>query len=55
MREGLRLVIFGSAEMASLAEFYFRNDSAHEVVAFAVDDEYADESTFEGLPLLAFN
>ena len=32
------LVIFGSAEIAELAKFYFENDSNRKVVAFTVDD-----------------
>jgi sugar O-acyltransferase (sialic acid O-acetyltransferase NeuD family) len=49
------LVIFGSAEIARLARYYFENDSAFRVVAFAVDDEHVDASEIEGLPLLPFS
>lgn len=49
-----KLAIFGSAEIASLAHFYFRHDSDYEVVAFTVDDDYADAQSFEDLPLLGF-
>lgn len=49
------LVIFGSAEIASLAKFYFDRDSGFNVIAFTVDDEYAKENTFEGLPLIPFS
>lgn len=49
------LVIFGSAEIAALARFYFENDSPYEVVAFTVDDEFVEEETFEGLPLVPFS
>ena len=49
------LVIFGSAEIASLARFYFEHDSDYRVVAFTVDDEYVDSDTFDGLPLLPFS
>lgn len=48
------LVIFGSAEIAYLARYYFEQDSDHRVVAFTVDDEYAVDDTFDGLPLVPF-
>ena len=49
------LVIFGSAEIASLAKLYFTEDSEYEVVGFTVDDEFRDELTYEGLPLVPFS
>jgi sugar O-acyltransferase (sialic acid O-acetyltransferase NeuD family) len=49
------LVIFGNAEIASLARFYFDHDSDHRVVAFTVDDDYVTESSFEGLPVIPFS
>jgi len=50
-----KLVIFGNAEIASLAKYYFEQDSKYTVVAFTVDDEYCNEDTFEGLPLIPFS
>ncbi|MBO6805972.1 acetyltransferase [Thalassospira sp.] len=50
-----KLLIFGSAEIASLARYYFSHDSSYEVVAFTVDDEFANKETFEGLPLVPFS
>ena len=49
-----KLVIFGSAETAALARFYFEHDSNHQIVGFTADDEYVDRETFEGLPLVPF-
>ena len=49
-----RVVIFGAGDIARLAHFYFTHDSAHEVVAFTVDEEYLIGDTFEGLPLVDF-
>ena len=49
------LVIFGSGEIASLAKYYFEVDGGREVIAFTVDDEYATEASFEGVPLLAWS
>lgn len=50
-----KLAIFGSAEIASLAHFYFRHDSDYEVVAFTVDDDYVEADSFEDLPLIGFS
>ena len=47
------LVIFGAADTAQLAHFYFSTDSEYKVVAFVVDPEYVKESSFCGLPLLS--
>jgi sugar O-acyltransferase (sialic acid O-acetyltransferase NeuD family) len=49
------LVIFGSAEMAELAKFYFTHDSERKVVAFTVDDAYIKDDQFNGLPLVPFS
>lgn len=49
------LVIFGTAEMAELARFYFENDSEYRVVAFTVDDGFAASDSFQGLPLVPFS
>lgn len=32
-----QIVIFGTGEIAELADFYFTRDSPHEVAGFAVD------------------
>lgn len=50
-----QLVIFGSAEIAELAHYYFSNDSDYRVVAFTVDDAYAEGKQFLGLPLVPFS
>lgn len=50
-----KVVIFGTAENSSLAHFYLRHDSTHDVVAFAVNEEYlGEEREFEGLPVVSF-
>ena len=49
------VVIFGTRDFASLAHFYLRHDSPHNVVGFTVHREYLPESAeFEGLPVVAF-
>jgi sugar O-acyltransferase (sialic acid O-acetyltransferase NeuD family) len=47
-----RLVIFGTGDIARLANVYFTRDSPHEVVGFTVDPAYRSGDTFEGLPLV---
>src|SRR5580704_16260922 len=50
-----KVVLFGLRDFASLAHFYLKYDSPHEVVAFTVDKEYVPaDQTFEGLPVVAF-
>ena len=50
-----KVIIFGLQDLASLAHFYLKHDSEHEVVAFSVTREYlSEEDTFEGVPVVAF-
>jgi sugar O-acyltransferase (sialic acid O-acetyltransferase NeuD family) len=49
------LVIFGSAEIARLAKFYFENDSDRRISAFTVDDEFVDAKEIDGRPLIPFS
>jgi sugar O-acyltransferase (sialic acid O-acetyltransferase NeuD family) len=50
-----QVVIFGLRDFASLAHFYLKYDSPHEVVAFTVHGEFMPpDATFEGCPVVAF-
>jgi len=50
-----KVIIFGVLDFASLAHYYLRTDSKHEVVAFTVSKEYMpDNAVFEGLPVVPF-
>jgi sugar O-acyltransferase (sialic acid O-acetyltransferase NeuD family) len=49
-----KIVIFGESQLASLAHFYFKHDSPHEVSAFTVDRDYLNTNEYENLPLVAF-
>ena len=49
------LIIFGTAEIAELAYFYFTNDSDYDVVAFTADDEFIDQDFFLELPIIPFS
>lgn len=48
------LIVFGDAEQAQLAYYYFSKDSSYEVVAFAVDKAFIKKFEFCGLPVVAF-
>ncbi len=48
------IVIFGAGDIAELAHHYFGRYGGREVAAFAVDAAYLKESTFCGLPVVAF-
>lgn len=48
------VVIFGTGDLASVAYFYFTNDSEFNVVAFTVDQKFRQEEQFHSLPVLAF-
>tara|TARA_R110002096_G_scaffold33234_10_gene96151 strand:- start:381 stop:1076 length:696 start_codon:yes stop_codon:yes gene_type:complete len=49
------LVLFGSAEIAELARFYFENDGGRKVAAFTVDDAYVEVDSFDGLPMVPWS
>lgn len=50
-----RVIIFGVRDFASLAHFYLKHDSSHEVVAFSVSLSYMpDAPRFEGRPVVPF-
>jgi len=51
-----KIIIFGTKDFASLAHFYLKNDSDHEVVAFCLDKKYmTNGESFEGLPVVEFD
>jgi sugar O-acyltransferase (sialic acid O-acetyltransferase NeuD family) len=49
-----KIIIFGTGDIAQLANYYFEIDSEHEVVAFTVDKDFCTSEIFEGKPLVAF-
>lgn len=49
-----KLIIFGTGDIAQIANFYFEKDSEYKVDSFVVDGEYIKESYFEGLPVIPF-
>src|SRR5258708_3005104 len=48
------VVLFGAADIASVAHFYFTHDTPRKVAAFTVDQEYLKEKEYCGLPVVAF-
>src|SRR6266849_4020894 len=46
------LVIVGSGVTARMAHHYFTRDSEHKVIAFTVDQQYLNDDSFLGLPLV---
>ena len=48
------IIIFGTGDIAQIANYYFDIDSNYQVVAFTVDKNYCNEATYEGKPLIAF-
>ena len=49
-----QIIIFGTGEIAELADFYFTNDSPHEVAGFTVDAAFVKQAEFRGRPVVAF-
>jgi sugar O-acyltransferase (sialic acid O-acetyltransferase NeuD family) len=49
-----KLFIFGARNLAEMAHYLFTTDSDYEVAGFTVDAEYLKESTFQGLPVIAY-
>ena len=49
-----KLIIFGTGDIAQIANYYFETDSEYEVIAFTVDKEYMQRSVFENKPVIPF-
>jgi sugar O-acyltransferase (sialic acid O-acetyltransferase NeuD family) len=49
-----QIIVFGTGEIAELADFYFAHDSACEVVAFTVDEAFLKQTEFHGRPVVPF-
>lgn len=49
-----KIVIFGTGDIAQIANYYFDIDSKYEVVAFTVDKDYCKENVYENKPLIPF-
>lgn len=49
-----QIIVFGTGEIAELADFYFAQDPHYEVVAFTVDAAFLTSGEFCGRPVVAF-
>lgn len=50
-----KLVLFGTGDIARLAQVYFSTDSKFTVAGFTVDRAYCKDTSFNGLPLVPFD
>jgi len=50
-----KIIIFGKGLYAEIVKQYLTDDSIYEVVAFTLDDEYINEDTYLGLPMIPFS
>lgn len=48
------IIVFGTGEIAELADFYFSHDSNYEVTAFTVDAAFLKQQEFRGRPVVPF-
>ena len=48
------IIIFGTGEIAELANFYFSNDSDYNVIAFTSDEKFINTKKFLNKPLIPF-
>jgi EamA-like transporter family. len=46
------LIIYGLGDQAEMADYYFRTDTAHQVVAFTADEEYITQDILLGKPVV---
>jgi len=49
-----KIVIFGTGDIAQIANYYFETDTEYEVAAFTVDKEYITNERLENKPVIAF-
>ena len=49
-----KIVIFGTAQLAELGNYYLSSDTEHTVVAFTVHEDFLTEETFLGKPVVSF-
>jgi sugar O-acyltransferase (sialic acid O-acetyltransferase NeuD family) len=54
MEKRERLILIGTGAFAQVAFEYFTHDSPYEVVGFAVEKQYIDESHLFGVPVVPF-
>ncbi len=50
-----KIIIFGTGDIAQIANYYFHKDTEHEVVAFTIDKEFITSNYFEQKPVVPFD
>ncbi len=50
-----KVVVFGVSQWAELAHFYLTHDSPHDVVAFTLDRDYLETSSYKDSPVVPFD
>lgn len=50
-----KVIIFGVSDFARLIKHYFDIDTNYQIEAFCIDDEYKNEDTFCGLPVIKYS
>ncbi|MCD4679460.1 MAG: acetyltransferase [Bacteroidales bacterium] len=48
------ILIFGTGEIADLADYYMTNDSDFKIVAFTADKEFIEADSYKGRPVVPF-
>ena len=49
-----KVIVFGTNQLAQLADYYITNDSEDEVVCFTVNREFLEKETFCDKPVVVF-
>ena len=49
-----KVIIFGAGRGAITAYKYLKHDTDHEIIAFTINQEYINNPTLEGIPIVAF-
>lgn len=49
-----KIIIFGTGDIAQIANYYFDIDSNYQVEAFTVDKAFCNDTTYENKPLVPF-
>lgn len=55
MSKSKKIILFGTGDLAQIANFYFTRDTDYEVMAFTVDRAYLKEKELMGLPVIPFD
>jgi sugar O-acyltransferase (sialic acid O-acetyltransferase NeuD family) len=49
------LIIFGNGKIAEVVHYFAKEECGYKVVAFTVDEQYINTSTFKELPVISFD